>query len=133
MPQQLPIITSPSHDSLFIVPEELRDDKEFISALAEAEAMHDFLEPIEEYPSSAFDYSEQYFADNNYQLADIQNSQASSVSTVYNYHLVSANLQAGLPWNYKLEEVPEYTEVFYEGDTWKLLCDVPRPPGDGEV
>ena len=39
---------------------------EFISALAEAEALHDFLEPIEEYPSSAFDYSEQYFADNIY-------------------------------------------------------------------
>ena len=80
--------------------------------------MHDFFEPVVELPSSAFDYSEVYFADNNSQQADLLRSQASSVSSVHNYHLVSANLQAGLPWNYKLEESPEYTEVFYEGDTW---------------
>ena len=49
------------------------------------------------------------------------------------YNVISANVEAGLPAEYKLEEDLDYSEVYFEGDTWKLLSDVPRPPQKGEV
>ena len=57
----------------------------------------------------------------------------SSRAVVENYHIIAANLRHDQPWDYKLHEDPEFAEVCYEGDTWKLLADVPREPGPGEV
>ena len=42
-------------------------------------------------------------------------------------------MRAGLAWDYRLDDNPEYTEVYYAGDTWKLLLDLPRAPAAGEV
>ena len=53
-------------------------------------------------------------------------------TAVCNYHVVAANLRDGLPWNLGIDETPAFAEVVYEGDTWKLLSDLPSTPGTGE-
>jgi hypothetical protein len=54
-------------------------------------------------------------------------------STVHNYHVVAANLRHKLPWDYHLDDEPEFTEVHYAGNSWKVLSGVPREPLPGEV
>jgi len=109
-------------DSLFI-----HDDPELQKLLLEVEALHDFAEPVIELPSSAFDYSD-YISDEHLDASGPVIS-----PPIDCYHVVAANMRAGLPSDCCLHGTDDYTEVYYEGDTWKLLSEVPRPPQEGEV
>ena len=61
----------------------------------------------------------------------------SSASPIRHYHTLAANCREGLPWDYKLDEDPDAGDIYYEGDSWKLLPDVDHiwanPPKEGEV
>jgi hypothetical protein len=48
------------------------------------------------------------------------------------YHVVSANVRHGLPWNHQLEPKEVYSEIEYEGDSWKLIPGIRVPPSADE-
>ena len=52
---------------------------------------------------------------------------------VQNYHVTAANVRAGLDPNHGINEEPEYVEVFYQGDSAKLVYNRPCAPKKGEI
>lgn len=52
---------------------------------------------------------------------------------VTNYHLIAANVRAALPQDHRLEPDPEYVEIAYADNTWKLLGDYPHEVKPDEV
>ena len=54
-----------------------------------------------------------------------------------NYHLIAANVRAGLPSDYNLDEEIDRVDLYFEGDAHKLAYQDGRPdpvtPGDNEV
>ena len=38
-----------------------------------------------------------------------------------------------MPWDHKLDDQDDFVEIYYTGDTWKLLDDVHTAPREGEV
>ena len=55
------------------------------------------------------------------------------IDTVQNYHVIAANVRAGLPPDYNLDEQESYVELSYDDYMWKTVPDVPREPLPGEV
>ena len=52
---------------------------------------------------------------------------------MHNYHVTAANVRAGLDPNHGIDEEPEYVEVYYQGDSAKLLHYRPCAPRKGEI
>ncbi len=52
---------------------------------------------------------------------------------VQNYHVTAANVRAGLDPNHGINEEPEYVEVYYQGDSAKLVYNRPCAPKKGEI
>ena len=44
------------------------------------------------------------------------------------YHVTAANVRAGLDPNHGINDEPEYVEVYYQGDSAKLVHNRPRAP-----
>ena len=104
----------------------MHEDPVLREVLSQALQYEDLLEPIKELPSSAYDYSEHLYSH------DTRDS-PHAVPLVECYHIMAANVRAGLAPTFHLAEEPEYVEVYYEGDTWKLLAGIATPPAAGEV
>ena len=115
-----------SFDSLFT-----HDDAELAALMCELPAEY-FTEPEEEPDGSEsdpclnFHYSDFYHNDS---YAGMDHSHP----TLPGYHVVAANLRHGLPWDYGLHDEPEFVEVYYSGNTWKLLSGIDTPPKENEV
>ena len=129
----IPEGTEPSTDSVYHIDQLLlQEDPELRQALYEAEIASELTNPVSliSKPSyipeiSNFDYDDA--------AAHVASQYQCEGNPVSNYHVVSANLRAGLPWDHNLEYKEAFSEIYFEGDTWKLLSDVPRPPREGEV
>ena len=52
---------------------------------------------------------------------------------MHNYHVTAANVRAGLDPNHGINDEPEYVEVYYQGDSAKLLHNRPCAPKKGEI
>ena len=52
---------------------------------------------------------------------------------LHNYHVIAANVRAGLGPNHGIDDEPEYVEVYYQGDSAKLLHNRPCAPKKGEI
>ena len=52
---------------------------------------------------------------------------------VHNYHVIAANARAGIDLNHGINDEAEYVEVYYQGDSAKLVHNRTRAPGIGEV
>ena len=72
----------------------------------------------EELPSYDHDYCQQLSADD--------------LHIVPFYHLISANVDAGLAPNYQLID-EEGCRLYFEGPAAKLIHNIPRVPDEGEV
>jgi hypothetical protein len=113
-------------DSLFI-----QEDPELRQALEAALAFEDFSEPCEDIVDPpGCDYDDHMYDES-------WGGSTSSSAPVEFYHVVAANFRADLPWDYNLQSDPDYVEVYYTGDTWKLLPDVDHlwesPPKAGDT
>ena len=123
-----------SRDSFFV-----QDDPELRELIDNAERLHCFNEPIEELPSSAYDYSEEpiLFDESCYGLSD------SVPPAVAGYDAVSAvsgdvprtvdSAQAFASWTPGVEEPDDCREIYFRGQTWKILCGVDIKPEADEV
>ncbi len=78
----------------------------------------DLPEPCEEEQEEVSSYEDYMFEETS------GSSYSSSSSPQAYYHVVSANPVADLPWDYNLHSDPEFVEVEFTGNTWKLLSDV---------
>ena len=52
---------------------------------------------------------------------------------MHNCHVTAANARAGLDPNHGINDEPEYVEVYYQGDSAKLLHNRPCAPKKGEI
>ena len=50
---------------------------------------------------------------------------------IHNCHVIAANVRAGLDPNHGTNGEPEHVEVYYQGDSAKLVHNRPRAPEKG--
>ena len=113
---------SVSGDSFFLK----HEDPELDHILQEMQKINDLVEPVELAPAEPPGNVSVTFSE------ELQSSTAPS-HVISNYHVLAANARADLPLDYDMSLNEEYTEVYFTGDTWKLLDDVATPPVEGEV
>ena len=54
-------------------------------------------------------------------------------TVTHNYHVIAANVRAGLDPNHGTNGEPEYVEVYYPGASANLVHNRPRAPKKGEI
>ena len=54
-------------------------------------------------------------------------------TTMLHYHVIAANIQAGLDPNHGTNDEPEYVEAYYQGDSAKLVHNRPCAPKKGQI
>ena len=52
---------------------------------------------------------------------------------MHNYRVTAANVRAGLDPNHGVDDEPEYVEVYYQGDSAKLVHNRPCAPKNCEI
>ena len=61
-------------------------------------------------------------------LPTIEELPADFKTIMHNYHVTAANMRAGLDPNRGINDGPEYVEVYYQGDSAKLVQTRPCGP-----